>query len=130
MYHIYIYIYIYLHLLEKCMTLWGEREWNHGCTDNGEVACTGLSSECDLTFRPQNMTQEVQTHAPNRNCEPGNFSAKQSIRYITHGPIILWMYCTGIWCTYSLHQTGMDKMMHFRCTFCIVAWLTVSMLKS
>jgi len=33
------------------------------------------------------MTQKVQTHAPNRNCEPSNSSVKQSIRYITHGPI-------------------------------------------
>jgi len=29
------------------------------------------------------MTQQVQTHAPHRNCEPGNSSVKQSSRYVT-----------------------------------------------
>jgi len=28
------------------------------------------------------MTKKVQTHAPHRNCEPGNSSVKQSSRYV------------------------------------------------
>ena len=72
-------------------------------------------------------TQKVQMHAPNRNCEPSNSSVKQSIGYITHGPIhCIWMCWTpaahhvlcrthGKRC--SLHQAGMDKMKHFCRTY-------------
>jgi len=43
------------------------------------------------------MTQQVQTHAPHRNCEPDNSSVKQSNRYITY--LSIWIHWQHIMCS-------------------------------